>query len=319
MTGCTNSSDSEALRASAPLIIDADIGSAPDSAITVAIAAAQPNLSLVITSDERAGRRARLARNLLDLLGRTDVPVVAGRELGGDTIWTAGDSMPAETVPEEAGVSAAVEAVLSRHNGQVSWVGLGPMSNLADLLSANPEVGHRLAITQAGGGSRFSPTSAERNIALDIPAAQTVLSADSRPTIVSSAVAVFIFNTETVDTTAYRILARSTNPISVLLRSQINQWFARFSPYNDRYGPLTPALALGADFVETGPANIELDSFGCMQTGEQPVTWAQHVNYVALGHWFTCQLAEIERYGEVGYHRTPRTGELDPRAQWGYR
>lgn len=305
MAGRMRSSDSETLWASTPLILDADIGSAPDSAITVAIAAAQPNLSLVLTSDERAGRRARLARHLLDLLGRTDVPVVAGRELDGETIWTAGDSTPAESVIEETGVGAAVEAVLSRHNGEVSWVGLGPMSNLADLLSTNPEVGHRLAVTQAGGGSRFSPTPAERNIALDIPAAHTVLSAGIQPTIVSSAVAVFIFNTETVDTTGYRILARTTNPISVLLRSQMDQWFARFSPYNDQYGPLTLALALGADFIETEPANIELDSSGRMQIGRHPVTRAHHVNYVALGHWFTYQLAEIERYGVVRYQRTP--------------
>lgn len=308
MTGRTSNLDNDALWASTPLIIDADIGSAPDSAITVAIAAAQPNLSLVITSDERAGRRARLARHLLDLMGRTDVPVVAGRELDGDTIWTADDSTPTETVIEDTGVSAAVEAVLSRHNGQVSWVGLGPMSNLADLLSTNPEVGHRLAITQAGGGNRLSPTPAERNIALDIPAAHTVISAGIQPAIVTSTVAVFIFNTETVDTTGYKILARSTNPISALLRSHMDQWFAHFSPYSDQYGPLTLALALGADFIETEPANIELDSVGRIRTGGQPVTRAHQVNYVALGHWFTHQLAEIESYGEARYHRTPRAG-----------
>jgi inosine-uridine nucleoside N-ribohydrolase len=318
MTGRTSSSDSETHWASS-LILDADIGSAPDSAIALAIAAAQPNLSLVLTSDERAGRRARLARHLLDLLGRTDVPVVAGRELGGETIWTASDSMPAETVAEDDGVSAAVEAVLSRHNGRVSWVGLGPMSNLADLLSTNPEVGHRLVVTQAGGGTRFSPTPAERNIALDISAAHAVISAGIQPTIVTSTVAVFILNTETVDTTGYKILARSTNPISVLLRSQMDQWFAQFSSYSDQHGPLTLALALGADYIETGSAKIDLDSIGRIHTGGQPVTLAHHVNYVALGHWFTHQLTEIERYGEVRYHRTTRVGDLDPRAQQGRR
>ncbi|WP_327147089.1 nucleoside hydrolase [Nocardia sp. NBC_01329] len=317
MTGRTTSSDSETLWASAPLILDAAIGTAPDSAITVAIAAAQPNLSLVLTSDESAGRRARLARHLLDLLGRTDVRVVAGRELGGETIWTAGDSIPAETIIENGGVSAAVESVLSRHNGQVSWVGLGPMSNLADLLSTNPEVGPRLAVTQACGGTHVSPTLAERNIALDISAAHTVISSGIQLTIVTSTVAVFILNTETVDTTGYRILARSTNPISVLLRSQMDQWFAQFGPYSDQHGPMTLAVALGADFIETEPANIELDSVGRMHTGGQPVTLAHHVNYVALGHWFTHQLAEIERYGVVRYHRTPRIGQLDPRAQQG--
>lgn len=310
MIGSASRSGGETLWASMPLILDADIGSAPDSAITVAIAAAQPNLSLVLTSDESDGRRARLARHLLDLLGRTDVPVVAGRELGGEAIWIAGDSNLEKTATQHGGgdVRAAVETVLSGHNGQVSWVGLGPMSNLADLLSTNPEVSHRLAVTLAGGGHRFSPTPAERNIALDIPAARTVISAGVRPTIAPSRVAVFILNTETVDTTGYKILARSTNPISTLLRNQMDQWFAQFSPYSDQHGPLSLALALGADFIETEPTNLDLDDVGCIQPGGHAATRAHHVNYVALGHWFTHQLAEIETYGETRYHRPPHVG-----------
>jgi hypothetical protein len=39
-----------------------------------------PELSLVLTSDERGGERARFARHLLNLLGRPEVPVVAGAE-----------------------------------------------------------------------------------------------------------------------------------------------------------------------------------------------------------------------------------------------
>lgn len=305
-------SGSAALWSDAPLILDADIGSAPDTAIAVAIAAGQPNLSLVLTSDERAGRRARLARHLLDLLGRTDVPVVAGRELEGETIWTAEGLIPDEVPAQDGDVEAAVLNVLSGHSGQVSWIGLGPMSNLADLLSANPEVGQRLTVTQAGGGLRYSPTPADRNIALDIPAARTVLSAGIRPTIAPARITIFLFNSETVDTVGYKILARSPNPISILLRNQMDQWFARFSPYSDQHGPLTLALALGADFIETEPVDIYLDDVGCVNTGGQAVTLAHRVNYVELGDWLAQRLADIETYGEVRYRRLLRPREADP-------
>ncbi|MFI1463111.1 hypothetical protein [Nocardia carnea] len=82
----------------------------------------------------------------------------------------------------------------------------------------------------------------------------------------------------------------------------------QFSPYSDQHGPLSLALTLGADFIETEPTNLDLDDVGCIQPGGHAATRAHHVNYVALGHWFTHQLAEIETYGEARYHRPPHVG-----------
>jgi len=68
----------------APLIIDTDLGGDPDDAVAVVVAALRvPELALLITTDEVGGERARLARHLLDLAGRPEVPVVAGADLGG--------------------------------------------------------------------------------------------------------------------------------------------------------------------------------------------------------------------------------------------
>jgi hypothetical protein len=41
----------------------------------------------VITSDEQDGERARFARYFLDLLGRDEVPVIAGASLGDTRYW----------------------------------------------------------------------------------------------------------------------------------------------------------------------------------------------------------------------------------------
>ena len=65
-----------------PVILDADIGGEPDDAMALVIAARElPELTLVVTSDEMSGQRARYARLLLDAAGRPDVLVVAGRQL----------------------------------------------------------------------------------------------------------------------------------------------------------------------------------------------------------------------------------------------
>jgi inosine-uridine nucleoside N-ribohydrolase len=84
----------------APLVVDTDIGGEPDDAMALAIAARHhPELALVLTCDEvggefaggPVGERARFARYFLDCLGRPDVPVAAGRRVGGSPyFWIRG-------------------------------------------------------------------------------------------------------------------------------------------------------------------------------------------------------------------------------------
>lgn len=65
------------------IVLDTDVAGDPDDALALVAAArvlSQP--PLVITTDECGGERARFARHLLDLLGRPDVPVVSGADLG---------------------------------------------------------------------------------------------------------------------------------------------------------------------------------------------------------------------------------------------
>lgn len=67
----------------APMVIDTDLGGDPDDTVALVVAARRvPELRLVVTSDEYGGERARLVRYLLDLVGRPDVRVVAGADLG---------------------------------------------------------------------------------------------------------------------------------------------------------------------------------------------------------------------------------------------
>src|SRR5262245_11496807 len=76
-----------------PIILDTDIGGDPDDAVAVAFAARRvPELALVVTTDERRGQRACFARRFLDLLGRPDVAVIVGRDLG-NTRWFVVDDL----------------------------------------------------------------------------------------------------------------------------------------------------------------------------------------------------------------------------------
>lgn len=106
----------EDLRGS-PLIIDTDIGGDADDAVAVAAAArCVPELALVTTTDETAGphgsgERARFARHLLGTLGRPDVPVTAGADLGNTRYYCVDGLIPAAVPPQGTDVASAVRAL----------------------------------------------------------------------------------------------------------------------------------------------------------------------------------------------------------------
>src|SRR5690606_9647179 len=110
---------------------------------------------LVVTSDEVHGERARFARYLLDLAGRHDVPVVAGRDLREHPLFCI-DGLTHPDVPAQP--TGAVEAVArscEAIEGTIRWAGLGPLTNLADLVRERPDLVQRLAITQMGGALNY--------------------------------------------------------------------------------------------------------------------------------------------------------------------
>ena len=62
------------------IVLDTDIGSDVDDALCLALALASPEIEIVglTTVGRESTRRARVARKLLDLAGRTEIPVFAG-------------------------------------------------------------------------------------------------------------------------------------------------------------------------------------------------------------------------------------------------
>jgi inosine-uridine nucleoside N-ribohydrolase len=87
-------------------VVFTDIGGdVDDAAALVLMTVTDPQLALVVTVDEYPdGRRAKLARHLLDLLGRSDVRVVAGLALGASGYWAADGLFPADIEVSQLGL-----------------------------------------------------------------------------------------------------------------------------------------------------------------------------------------------------------------------
>jgi inosine-uridine nucleoside N-ribohydrolase len=287
-----------------PMILDTDIGGDADDAVAVAAAARQvPELTLLITSDEVRGQRARFARHLLDLTGRSDVRVVAGASLG-ESRYFCVDGLTPSTVPDQpTDLVAAVREVCAATDGPVRWVGMAPLTNLARVLAEAPDAASRLRVTQMGGALRYrDPSRAEHNIRLDVPSARHVLDAVARgalaaPEFVASEVTFTPRIEITPDTPIYRQLRDpQAPPWARLLAAHLDRWFAGFYPGTMQHDALTLTAALELPFVDSEQLSVEMDEIG--RTTEAPpghgtrVRWSRAAEYEPFMAWLNASLTD---------------------------
>lgn len=177
------------------IIIDTDPGQ--DDAVAILLALASPEDLDVLGMVAVAGnvgleRNARNALKIVELSGRTEIPVYAGcsrpmrhelvtaEHVHGDT----GLNGPALPEPEIAlqnqhGVDFIIETVMTHDSGTVTLATLGPLTNVAMALVKEPRLATRLQeiVLMGGGyfeGGNITPA-AEFNIFVDPEAADIVL------------------------------------------------------------------------------------------------------------------------------------------------
>ena len=177
-----------------PIIIDCDPGHDDAIALILALASPKLNVMAVTTSagNQTPDKTLRNALRILTLLGRHDIPVAGGapkpllRELiiADNVHGESGLDGPA--LPEPGFAPQALTAVelmaktLRASTEPVTLVPTGPLTNIALLLSAHPELKAKIARIVLMGGSagpgNWTPA-AEFNIYVDPEAAEMVFSA----------------------------------------------------------------------------------------------------------------------------------------------
>ncbi|MCG7523306.1 nucleoside hydrolase [Streptomyces sp. OfavH-34-F] len=287
-----------------PMIIDTDIGGDADDALAVAAAARRvPELAMVITGDEVDGERARFARHLLDLLGRSDVATVAGASLDNSRYYCVYGLMPDSVPSQRTDVVTAVRELCEATDGPVRWVGMAPLTNLARVLAEAPELAPRLRVTQMGGALRYrNPDSAEHNIRLDVDGARQVLNHVvsgllPMPEFVASEVTFTPQIEVTTGSALYRGLrAAPSGSWEHLLADHLDRWFADFYPGSMQHDALTLTAALDLPFVDSAQLHVAMDAIG--RTTEAPrgqgatVRWSMSAEYDAFMRWMSAALLQ---------------------------
>jgi inosine-uridine nucleoside N-ribohydrolase len=178
------------------LLLDTDVGTDVDDALAIGLVLASSELDLraVTTVSGDVRLRGRIAKKLLALAGRTDVPVAAGvREpvlRQRSFLWFGHEGRGIlnneEDLPLAAthGVDLMIDAILS---DRPHVVAIGPLSNLAVAIMKEPAVIEAVShLTVMGGALGRAPNTPplEYNLASDAEAALVVLNAGMPTTLV---------------------------------------------------------------------------------------------------------------------------------------
>ncbi len=186
------------------VLLDTDIGSDVDDALALALVLASPELELVgvTTVSSDVASRARLASGMLELAGRSDVPVWAGesRPLLREARRFNWFGHEVQCVPEgtagrfEAEPAPEQIARIARETPGIEILMIGPLTNLARALALEPEL-PRLAggVSIMGGhvrevkvGDRVMAPGVDYNLCSDPEASMAVLGAGFRVTLVTA-------------------------------------------------------------------------------------------------------------------------------------
>ena len=278
------------------MIIDTDIGGDPDDTVAVVAAARRvPELALVITSDEYGGERARFVRHLLDLVGRPDVKVVAGSDLGNSRLYFVDGLFPADVPKQDDDLVSAIAEVCASTTGRIRWVGIGPLSNLATLQSQRPELVARLVVTQMGGAFAYrDPSRAEHNFRVDPEAVIRMLPVLEpwRPTFVVNDVTFNPAMEITAGSPIYQRWAQpDAPPWAKILRAQCDRWTERY-PGSMQHDGLTLAAATLWPGIRFGRERVALDSIARMsRSGDgTEIIVSISADYTAFMSWLDSTL-----------------------------
>jgi purine nucleosidase len=250
------------------VIIDTDIGDDIDDAFAVGLALQSPEFKIlgITTAFGDTKLRAQLAERMLDAVGRSDIPVVAGVETAPRTKFTqaayaeGGDAKQVQP-------GSAPDFILSeirKHPGEITLIAIGPQTNLAEAIVKDPATFGKLKrIVMMGGsvykGYKGGAPDPEWNILCDIPAAQKVF---------TSGVPLYVMPLDAtilkLDVTDLKALLDHETPLTKEIEELYREW-GQLTP--TLFDPMAVGYAANPDLCPTTLLHLSVDDKGFTRPG----------------------------------------------------
>jgi inosine-uridine nucleoside N-ribohydrolase len=141
------------------VLLDTDIGDDIDDAFALALALHSPEIRIlgITTAYGNTELRARLVDRYMAAVGRSDIPVVAGRSTAASNVFTqaayARLGPPPKPVPGQGDAAGFLLSRIRAHPGQITLVAIGPLFNVQDAIARDPGTFRKLKRVVLMGGS----------------------------------------------------------------------------------------------------------------------------------------------------------------------
>ncbi len=256
-----------------PVILDTDIGDDIDDTWALAMMLGTPQLDvqLIVTASDDTPTKTRLLAKMLELVGRTDIPIATGRKTSDAKIhqleWLGEYTL--DTYPgtvHEDGVQALIDAVHAAKETIPICV-IGPQTNLAEALRRDSSIAPKARIVSMAGSVHIGyggkkGRQPEWNVVHDLPSAQAVFSAPWDITIAP----LDTCGTLVIKGERYQRVATSKNPLAVLTMENYAKWSNRkHYPTEESsvlYDTLAVYLLYQQDAVEMETVKLRVDEKG---------------------------------------------------------
>lgn len=275
------------------IIIDTDPGQ--DDAAAILLALGSPEIEILgitaVAGNVPLALTAVNARKILELAGRTEIPVYAGcdRPLVRKLVTAEhvhgksgldGVELPAPTMPLQEGHAVDFIVATLRHEpaGSVTLVPLGPLTNIAVALRQAPDIAERIAGIVLMGGAYFQvgniTPAAEFNIYVDPEAAADVFACGAPITVLP------------LDATHKTLVTRERNAAFRALGTPAGRamasWTEFFQRYDkEKYGsegaplhdPTTIGYLLWPELFRGRHVNVEIETVSELTRGMTVADW----------------------------------------------
>lgn len=255
------------------IILDTDIGTDVDDAMAVALAALSPEIKVegITTVYGDVDLRARMAVKILKLLGKEEIPVMAGiREvlLRNREIWWLGHE--GEGLLEEGeelsydkrhAVDFIIDTVMN-NPGEITLVAIGPFTNLAVAMAREPLIAENVKqIIIMGGSARLGSIGMEleysdHNVSRD-PESASLLFRSGAPIIMCG---YDVTRQVLVRTKDVERLEATKEPLNLamarMIRKWLDWWKRDFTAMND---PLCIGLLIDPSFCRGKMMNVHVE------------------------------------------------------------
>jgi len=258
------------------VIIDTDIGDDIDDALALALALNSPELDLVgiTTVFRNTTLRAKLAKKLLEVFDRSDIPVFKGIEKPIVNDWDRSLIPPqVEAVKEDIIVDEKTNAVdfiiekVMNSDEHITLITIGPLTNIATAIIKEPRLKDKTEIYMMGG--MYSQAFPEWNIYCDPEAARVLFDSGIHITMIGLDVTLKCKLDRNSLDKIYRFESKKTRFLTELIKIWQEGNGSRYPILHD---PLAVASFIRCEFVRKENMHIKVETRGEFTRGVTVVT-----------------------------------------------